>query len=127
LDDLDEFGGEPDVGTVVASGREDDRLEEVLGDVAHLRRARGGVVPGPVRPGAPGLEAGDLLVGETGRPNVVAHEFVRGRHGPYVAFDPQIAEYLDGALIGDVRPRGMGGTGVAGDRDRSCPGSGQQR
>ena len=111
----DVFGVEPDPAAARRRVPDDDRLEQRLREVAVLRRAGHRVVglAGGMR--APGADAADLVAGQAGAEDRVAHQLVRRRLGPDVRLDAEVAEDLDGALVGDVRPRGVRRPPVLGD------------
>ncbi len=105
----DHFVVEPDVGAEVAGVLEHDRLEDVLGDVAHLARARGPVLADPVVAGAPRHHPRQLAPGERGREDLLPHEVVRKGSGHDAFLDAEVPQDLDGPLVGDVRPRRVRG------------------
>jgi hypothetical protein len=112
--DVDQFGREPDVGTLVERSREDPRLEQVLRRVAHLAGARCLVVRLAIDLVAPGPQPRDLPAREAGGPDVVGHQCSRDGDAGDVVLDAEITKHLHRALVGDVRARGVRGARVLG-------------
>ena len=81
------------------------RLHVGLRDVQHRARAALEVVAHPVIAGTPRLQPGDLLPGQAGGEQGVAHLVPRGGVLAGLVLDPQVAQHLHRALVGDVRPR----------------------
>ena len=75
------------------------------------------VVGLPRRMGAPGAHAPDLITRQAGAEDGVPHQMLRGPAGLDVVLDPQVAEDLHRALVGDVGAGGVGRPAVLGDHD----------
>ena len=60
-----------------------------------------------LRAPCPSLHAADLLAGERGAEDVVAHQLLVSRvhHRLVLDLAPQVAQHLHRALVGDVRAR----------------------
>ncbi|MNJ33316.1 hypothetical protein D3C77_280000 [compost metagenome] len=93
-----------------------NRFHQVLGDVAHRRRAGQFIVRLALDGVTPGQQAPQLLAAETGGPDVIGHQFVGTCSGDHLWLDPGIAKNFHGALIGDVRTRAIGSPAVLVDQ-----------
>jgi hypothetical protein len=95
----------------------EDRLEIVLRDVDRQAR-RGELIVGlPRRAGSPRADPADLLPRDRGAEDRVTDQVVGCGVGQHLVLDAQVAEDLHGPLVGDVRPRRVGGPPVLGDHD----------
>ncbi|MNL09480.1 hypothetical protein D3C87_1302410 [compost metagenome] len=112
LSEIEQFAVEAHLATRAQRFVGNDRLKHVLGDVAH-RRGAGRLIVGLALDGiAPGQQAAQFLAGKTGGPDIVGHQLVRRGGGDDRGFNPRIAVNLDGALVGDMRPRAVGGPAI---------------
>ena len=121
------LGREPGLRATRGGVAHQDRFEVGLRDVA-VERGRGQLVvavAGGV--GAPGQDAADLLTRDRRAEHGVAHELVRRRLGEDLLLDPEIAEDLHRALVGDVRARGVGRPPVLGDHQVLDAQAGQEQ
>lgn len=75
----------------------------VWGRVGVQARAGDGVVGVARRMGAPRPHPADLVAGQARAEHGVAHEVVGRAGGGDIGHDPEVAEDLDRALVGDVR------------------------
>jgi hypothetical protein len=105
LADCDHLVVEAHVGAAGARRVEQDRLEHVLGRVAHRARARRFVLRPPIVARAPRHHARQLAAGEGGGEDLLAHEALRQSAAHHPLLDAEIAEDLHRPLVGDVGPR----------------------
>ena len=74
LTEAEVLGVEPGLGAPGLGGVEQDRLHQVLRQVADLRGAGGKVARQTVRPGTPRVQATELLAGQRGAVHQVPHQ-----------------------------------------------------
>ena len=111
------LGVEADPRAALGGVADQDRLQQRLGQVAVRAGAGQRVVGLPRRMGAPGAHAPDLIARQAGAEHGVPHQVLRGPVGRDVVLDPQVAEDLHGALVGDVGAGGVRRPAVLGDHD----------
>ena len=102
------FGVERRCGTAFGGVFEQHRLEIHLRNVEQRARAALEVVADAALTGAPGADPPDLLAGQAGREQGVTHQLPRGGVARGLVLDAEIAQHLDGALIGDMGARAVG-------------------
>ena len=106
---------------------EQDRLHEILRDVADLGRARQRVVslaPGMV---APGLDPAELLPGQALAEHGVGHELLWCGQPHGLVLELQVAQDLHGPLVRDVRPGRVGEPAELRHQDVGDPVGAQQQ
>ena len=106
---------------------EQDRLKEILRDVADLGRARQRVVslaPGMV---APGLDPAELLPGQALAEHGVGHELLWCGQPHGLVLKLQVAQDLHGPLVRDVRPGRVGEPAELRHQDVGDPVGAQQQ
>jgi hypothetical protein len=111
------LGGEPRLGTARGRVLDQDRLQVGLRDVADQARAGELVVRFPGGVGTPSTDPADLLARDGRAEHRVADELVRRGVRLDLILDAEVAEDLHRPLVGDVRPRRVGGPAVLGDHD----------
>ena len=111
------LGVEADVGAALGGVADEDRLHEVLRDVADAARAGQRVVRLPARVRAPGADPAELVAGQRGAEHRVAHQVLRHGERRGLLLDAEVAEDLHRPLVGDVGPGRVGRPPVLGDDD----------
>ncbi len=91
------------------------RLQQVLREVAHRARAGRQVVADAVRAVAVGVQPAHLGAGEGRHEDVVGQHRARGRLGRHLRFDTEVAQDLAGALVQQVSTGGVGRARVLAD------------
>ena len=102
------LGVEHDLGAAGGGVLDQDRFHVGLRDVEQRAGAALQVVADAVLAGAPGAQPGDLVAGEAGGEQGVAHQVPRGGDRGGFVLDAEVAQYLEGALVGDVGAGAVG-------------------
>src|SRR4051794_4870318 len=127
LHEAEVLGVEPDPAAALRRMPDQQLLQQRLRQVAVHRGAGQPVVGLAGRVRAPGADPADLVAREAGAEHGVAHELVRRAAGDDLVLDAEVPEDLDGPLVGDVRPRGVGRPPVLRDDEVLDPVGGEQQ
>ena len=103
------------------------RLHQRLRNVQHRARAALQVVTDPLITGAPGLQPHDLLAGQARGEQGVAHLIPRRGVLARLLLQPEVAQHLHRALVGDVGPRRVRHPGEHRHRVHADPVGGQRK